>query len=81
MTTGAEPTKAEWVRDLPSGPPAHDSLARIVDADGGRDEAENAFYEASADPVFIRLESAQRRFRGQYLRRLRHLGERQRRSK
>lgn len=73
-----EPAKAEWVNDLPSGPPERDSLARIVDADGARDEAEVAYYEAAADPDFARLETEQRRFRGQYLRRLRRLGHRQR---
>jgi hypothetical protein len=78
VSDGAEPAKAEWVNDLPSGPPDRDSLARIVDADGARDEAENSYYEAAADPGYVRLETAQRRFRGQYLRHLRRLGERQR---
>ena len=63
--------KLEWVARLPSGPPDKDALARIVDADGGRDEAENSYYEVAADPSFVRLETARRRFRGQYLRRLR----------
>jgi hypothetical protein len=49
-----------------------------VDADGGRDEAENSYYEAAADPGFVRTEKAQRRFRGQYLRRLRRLADRNR---
>ena len=43
----------------------------IVDADGGRDDAENSYYGAAADPQFIALERSQRRFRGAYLRRLR----------
>ena len=45
-------------------PPSKDSLARIVDADGGRDEAENSYYEACADPDYVRQETMQRRFRG-----------------
>jgi hypothetical protein len=65
--------KAEWVINLPSGPPEKDALARLVDADGGRDDAENSYYEAAADPDFVRVEATRRRFRGQYLRRLRHL--------
>jgi hypothetical protein len=51
-------------------------LARLVDADGGRDDAENSYYEAFADPDFVRVETTQRRFRGQYLRRLRRLAAR-----
>lgn len=78
MSDGQDPAKAEWVNGLPSGRPDRVSLARIVDADGGRDEAENAYYEAAADPDYVRLETAQRRFRGQYLRRLRRLGQRKR---
>jgi hypothetical protein len=73
---GSDAPKAEWVADLPSGPPEKEALARLVDADGGRDEAENSYYEAFADPAFVRVEAAQRRFRGQYLRRLRRLARR-----
>lgn len=73
-----EETPKAWVAGLPSGPPDRDSLARIVDADGGRDDAENAYYEAAADPDFVRMETMQRRFRGQYLRRLRRIAERSR---
>jgi hypothetical protein len=78
VTDRHDPAKTEWVNGLPSGPPDRDSLARIVDTDGGRDDAENAYYEAAADCDHLRLETAQRRVRGQYLRRLRRLGERQR---
>ncbi|WP_146044446.1 hypothetical protein [Amycolatopsis sp. BJA-103] len=70
---GSDAPKVEWVVNLPSGPPEKEALARLVDADGGRDDAENSYYEAFADPGFIRVEAAQRRFRGQYLRRLRRL--------
>jgi hypothetical protein len=65
--------KAGWASRFPAGPPDKKGLARIVEADGGRDEAENSYYEEAADPGFVRLEKARRRFRGQYLRRLRHL--------
>lgn len=51
--------------NLPSGPPEKEALARLIDA-------ENAYYEAFADPGFVRVEAA-RLFRGQYLRRLRRL--------
>jgi hypothetical protein len=69
-------SKAGWVNSFPAGPPDKAGLARIVDADGGRDDAENAFYEEAADPGFVRIETARRRFRGQYLRRLRRLADR-----
>jgi hypothetical protein len=36
--------------------PDKDGLARIVEADGGRDDAENSYYEEAADPGFVRLE-------------------------
>jgi hypothetical protein len=56
--------KLGWVSRLPAGAPEKDAHARIVDADGGRDNAENSYYEAAADPSFVRIETAQRRFRG-----------------
>ncbi|MGO8960609.1 MAG: hypothetical protein ACLQFR_25015 [Streptosporangiaceae bacterium] len=73
--------KLDWVASLPPGPPAKDGLARIVDADGGRDDPENSYYEAAADPSFVQIEAARRRFRGQYLRRLKPLAERARSSR
>jgi hypothetical protein len=66
--------KARWASSFPAGPPDKDGLARIVEADGGRDEAETSYYEEAADPAFVCLEKARRRFRGQYFRRLRRLG-------
>jgi hypothetical protein len=42
--------KAGWAGSFPAGPPDKDALARIVDADGGRDDAENSYYEEAADP-------------------------------
>jgi hypothetical protein len=70
--------KAGWASSFPAAPPDKDGLARIVDADGGRDDAENSYYEEAADPGFVRMEEARRRFRGQYLRRLRRLDGRHR---
>lgn len=67
-----ESPKAEWAERLPSGPPLRDELARLVDADGGRDEAENSYYESASDPQFVATGRAQRRFKGQLRRRLRH---------
>jgi hypothetical protein len=65
--------KLGWVDGLPGGEPSHISLARVVDADAGPDEAENSYYESAADPRAVRIETSRRRFRGQYLRRLRRL--------
>jgi hypothetical protein len=73
--------KASWVISFPAGPPDKDALARIVDLDGGRDDAENSYYEAAADPSFVLLESARRRFRAQYLRRLRRRADRDRQDR
>jgi hypothetical protein len=70
--------KADWLSSFPAGPPDKEGLARIVDADGGQDDAENSYYEEAADPGFIRMEKARRGFRGQYLRRLRRLAGRDR---
>jgi hypothetical protein len=63
--------KAGSASSFSAGPPDKHGLARIVDADDGRDDAENSYYEEAADPGFVCLETARRRFRGQYLRRLR----------
>lgn len=70
--------RAEWVADLPDGPPEKDALAKIVDAAGGSDDAENSYYEAFADPQFVKQERDRRRYRGSYLRRLRRLASRSR---
>jgi hypothetical protein len=69
-------TPKAWVLGLPDGLPEKVPLARVVDADGGMDEAENTYYEWAADPDSVHLETTQRRYRGQYLRRLRRLRER-----
>ena len=73
-----DPGKLGWISSLPVGQPEKDALARIVDADGGRDDTDNSYYEAAGDPSFVQIETVQRRFRGQYLRRLRRLAERAR---
>lgn len=70
--------KASWVSSFTAGPPDKDGVARIVDEDGGRDDAENSYYEAAADPRYVLLEQARRRFRGQYLRHLRRRANRER---
>jgi hypothetical protein len=80
VTDSDAPAKSGWVERLPSGPPEKDILARVVESDGGRDEAENGYYEAVSDPGYVQRETAQRRLRGQYLRRLRRLRERERHS-
>lgn len=64
--------KEPWVDRLDGGPPSRESLGRLVDEDGGRDEAEVGYYESATNPQFIANETAQRRFRGQFRRRLRH---------
>jgi hypothetical protein len=74
----ADAPKSSWVISFPGAPPDKDGLGRIVDEDGGRDDAENSYYEAAADPRFVLLEQARRRFRGQYLRRLRRRASRDR---
>lgn len=70
--------KAAWAEQLPAGPPLRDDLARLVDADGGRDDAENSYFESANDPQFVAKERAQRRFKGQLRRRLRHRESRDR---
>jgi hypothetical protein len=76
--TEPDAPKAGWIDSFPAGPPDKDGLARIVDADCGRDSAENSYYEEAADPRFVRIETSRRRFRGQYLRRLRRMADRTR---
>ena len=50
-------TPKGWIVALPHGQPDSVALGRVVDADGGQDEAENSYYEAVADPDFVRLET------------------------
>jgi hypothetical protein len=70
--------KLGMASDIPTGPDMKASLARIVDQAGGRDEAENEYYEVAADPLHLQNERARRRFRGSYFRRLRRLQGRSR---
>jgi hypothetical protein len=72
-----ENPRAAWVERLPQDRPEKYYLAQLVDSDGGRDDAENAYYEAAADPQPVALERAQRRYRGSYFRRLRRLRSRE----
>lgn len=78
QVTDDEASKTDCIVTFPDYPPSKDSLARIVDADGGRDEAENSYYETCAASGYVRQEPMQRRFRGQYFRRLRRLASRDR---
>jgi hypothetical protein len=64
--------KSGWADLLPSGPPLRDELARVVDSDDGRDDAENGYFDSANDPQFVKTETEQRRFKGQLRRRLRH---------
>jgi hypothetical protein len=70
--TDADSPKKEWVDRLPSGPPLREDLARLVNSDQGRDAEENDLFETANDPQFVAKETAQRRFKGQLRRRLRH---------
>ena len=70
--------KSEWAKHLPAGPPLKDDLARLLDQDGARDEAENSYLEAASDPQFAQNENERRRFQSQLRRRLRHRSARQR---
>jgi hypothetical protein len=72
VVVDSDSPKAEWSGRFPSGPPLRDELARLVDSDGGNDDAENEYFESANDPQFVATESAQRRFKGQLRRRLRH---------
>jgi hypothetical protein len=65
--------KFGWADRLPDGPPLRDEMAMLVDSDGARDSAENGYFESANDPQLTGTETAQRRFRGQLRRRLRHL--------
>lgn len=77
---GNESAKGPWVAALPKDEPSKISLGRLVEADGGRDGAENEYYERAADPSANRIEAAQRRFRAQFRRRQRHREARARRD-
>lgn len=64
--------------ELADSPPSKKDLAALVESDGARDPAEVEYYEAAADPQFVLKETAQRRFRSQFRRRLRHLAAKER---
>jgi hypothetical protein len=65
-----ETSKLGWVMDLPAGTPDREVLAELVEAD--HDEFETQLYEAFADPEFVAIDREKRRYRGQFMRRLRH---------
>jgi hypothetical protein len=77
-----EAPKLSWAlrlrRDRPDR--EHD-VALIVDALERRDGDELQLFELHVDPDLIRMETAQRQFRGHYLRRLRRLSQRAGRDK
>ena len=66
-----DPEKSSWVGRLPSGETNKKALGPLVDED--HDEAETEYYEHFSDPATLTVEQAQRRYRGMYRRRLRHL--------
>jgi hypothetical protein len=70
--------KVAWAVELPASKPA--KIRDASDADFPYWHEGFHEYEASADPDRSREEEAQRRFRGQYLRRIRRLRERDRHS-
>src|ERR1700758_2828916 len=70
--------QGRWLSSFPDEPRDKEALARIVNADGSRDDAENSCYEEAADPDLVRMEKARHRVRGQYLRHLRRIAGRDR---
>ena len=73
-----EAPKADWAAELPSGKLLKDRLAPLADLE--HDHEGFAEWEAAADPESVRAESAQRSFRGQYLRHVRRRLQRARHS-
>lgn len=73
-----------WVMGFPASKPMKDSPQDLLAAAGGSDAPSNAYYQLEVDhandPTFVRQETERRRFRGQYLRRLRRLRQRAGRS-
>lgn len=75
----ADSPKSEWVSELPSGPPEKLELARILEDAAVDDRDFELFdYQRAADPVFETVEAQQRRFRGQFRRRLKRLSTKSR---
>ena len=70
--------KVAWAVELPASQPAKIRNASLADFPYEHEGYHE--YEASVDPDVSREEEAQRRFRGQYLRRMRRLRERDRHS-
>jgi hypothetical protein len=77
----AESAKSDWVADFPSEPPESVELARILEeAPVGDRDFELFDYQRSIDPSFQTVENQRRRFRGQFLRRLKRLSTKSRYS-
>jgi len=62
-----ESEKVVWTEPFPSGPPDKDAIGRLVEED--HDEFETQIYEHYADPTYVRVETARRRYRGMIRRR------------
>ena len=69
--TCEQPEKSAWVRRLRRHGSDADDLAALVEQDN--DPFETSLYEDAADPTAVANEREQRRYRGMYRRRLRHL--------
>lgn len=69
---GDDPTspKLPWVAPLPNGASDKQELAHLVESRTA-DDFETELYEAAADPLHVQIERDQRRYRGQFLRRMR----------
>jgi hypothetical protein len=76
-----ESTPKAWVLGVPARPALKDSPEGLIAEAGGSDAASNPYYQFEVDrahdPTYVRQEAARRRFRGQYLRRLRRLRQRE----
>jgi hypothetical protein len=74
--TAEKPEKSAWVNALPKHGSSAADFGKVVEEDG--DAAETEYYDLAADPTYVRNEQDQRRYRGMYRRRLRHLLARKR---
>lgn len=62
--------KLPWVTPLPNGASDKQELAHLIES-RPNDEFETELYEAAADSLVVQIEREQRRYRGQFLRRIR----------
>lgn len=70
MAEDASSPKLPWVTPLPHGASDKRELAQLIES-RPVNEFETDLYEAAADPLHVQIEREQRRYRGQFLRRLR----------